>query len=221
MINEIMSISKREVELAEYLDRQPYLTELDGISLEIAKNVFPSDFGITSSFFGHFILQQTPVNRALDMGCGSGYFALLLKKIGCHSVLGVDFNKDAFNCASSNALRNPDLATVEFIHSDLFVNVSSQQFDLIVFNFNYYPSSGVFGLNPDGGQEILKRFFSQVSTYITDQTRIYIPYSLFVGEEHDPKNICSDFGFIATIVETTSNQSGEHVIYEVMRAQQR
>ena len=169
----------------------------------------------------HIILgHDGPRNDNEEMDADLGAY-LLLKKIGCHSVLGVDFNKDAFNCASSNALRNPDLATVEFIHSDLFVNVSSQQFDLIVFNFNYYPSNGVFGLNPDGGQEILKRFFSQVSTYITDQTRIYIPYSLFVGEEHDPKNICSDFGFIATIVETTSNRSGEHVIYEVMRAQQR
>jgi len=211
-----MSISKRESELASYLDRQPYLTELDGISLEIAKNVFPSDFGITSSFFGHFMLQQKPGSRALDMGCGSGYFALLLKKMGCQTVLGVDFNKDAFNCATSNAMRNPELASVEFIHSDLFVNVSPRQFDLIVFNFNYYPSNGVYGLNPDGGQEILKRFFKEVSAYINHQTRIYIPYSLFVGEEHDPKNICTDFGFIAKTVAAITNESGDHVIYEVM-----
>lgn len=211
-----MSISKRESELASYLDRQPYLTELDGISLEIAKNVFPSDFGITSSFFGHFMLQQKPGSRALDMGCGSGYFALLLKKMGCQTVLGVDFNKDAFNCATSNAMRNPELASVEFIHSDLFVNVSPRQFDLIVFNFNYYPSNGVYGLNPDGGQEILKRFFKEVSAYINQQTRIYIPYSLFVGEEHDPKNICTDFGFIAKTVAAITNESGDHVIYEVM-----
>ncbi|MEY3880240.1 MAG: hypothetical protein RIQ94_1035 [Pseudomonadota bacterium] len=213
-----MSISKRESELASYLDRQPYLTELDGISLEIAKNVFPSDFGITSSFFGHFMLQQKPGSRALDMGCGSGYFALLLKKMGCQTVLGVDFNKDAFNCATSNAMRNPELASVEFIHSDLFVNVSPRQFDLIVFNFNYYPSNGVYGLNPDGGQEILKRFFKEVSAYINQQTRIYIPYSLFVGEEHDPKNICTDFGFIAKTVAAITNESGDHVIYEVMLA---
>ncbi|MEY3786800.1 MAG: hypothetical protein RLZ75_1007 [Pseudomonadota bacterium] len=218
MNNEIMSISKRESELASYLDRQPYLTELDGISLEIAKNVFPSDFGITSSFFGHFMLQQKPGSRALDMGCGSGYFALLLKKMGCQTVLGVDFNKDAFNCATSNAMRNPELASVEFIHSDLFVNVSPRQFDLIVFNFNYYPSNGVYGLNPDGGQEILKRFFKEVSAYINQQTRIYIPYSLFVGEEHDPKNICTDFGFIAKTVAAITNESGDHVIYEVMLA---
>ncbi len=218
MNNEIMSISKRESELAIYLDMQPYLTKLDGISLEIAKNVFPSDFGITSSFFGDFMLQQKPGNSALDMGCGSGYFALLLKKMGCNMVLGVDYNKDAVNCATANALRNPVLAPIAFIHSDLFINVPPRHFDLIVFNFNYYPSNGVYGLNPDGGREILQRFFTQVPRYINRQTRIYIPYSLFAGAEHNPKNICASFGFFAEIVASTTNQSGEHVIYEIMQA---
>ncbi|MCX7098478.1 MAG: methyltransferase [Methylococcales bacterium] len=215
MNNDTMSIPKREAELAAYLDRQPYLTELDGISLEIAKNVFPSDFGITSSFFAHYMLQQTPASNALDMGCGSGYFAFVLKKIGCERVLGVDFNKDAVNCALGNTLRNSGLAPVEFIHSDLFMDVPQTVFDIIIFNFNYYPSTGVFGLNPDGGQAILRRFFSQVGAYINHQTRIYIPYSLFVGEEHDPKNICADFGFVAEIVDQTTNHSGVHVIYKV------
>ena len=213
-----MTIPLRESELAAYLDRQPYLTELDGITLEIGKNVFPSDFGITSSFVGNFMLQQRPVNSALDMGCGSGYFALLLKKMGCKSVLGVDLNQDAINCAKGNSLRNPVLAPVDFIHSDLFINVPPRRFDLILFNFNYYPANGNFGLNQDGGQQILRRFFSQVPAYINQQTKIYIPYSMFVGAEHNPKSICASFGFFAEIVATTFNQNGEHVIYEVMHA---
>ncbi len=45
------------------------------------------------------------------------------KKIGCTLVLGVDFNQDAINCANGNRRRNPGLAPVEFIHSDLFVEV--------------------------------------------------------------------------------------------------
>lgn len=213
-----MNISKRASELAVYLDKQPYLTELDGITLNIAKNVFPSDFGITSSFFGKFMLQQRPANHALDMGCGSGYFAFILKKMGCKTVLGVDFNRDAVDCATENNVLNPTLAPIEFMHSDLFANVPPRQFGIIVFNFNYYPSNGDFGLNQDGGREILSRFFSQVSRYIDSQTRIYIPYSHFVGAEHNPKSVCASFGFIAESVATTTNQSGEHVIYEVMQA---
>ena len=114
MPNNPMSIAKRESELAVYLDKQPYMTELDGITLEIAKNVFPSDFGLTSCFFGDFILQQEPAPTALDMGCGSGYFALLLKKIGCTEVLGVDFNIDAVKCATENSQRNPDITPYRF-----------------------------------------------------------------------------------------------------------
>ena len=219
MNTEKMSIAQRESELAAYLDKQPYLTELDGISLEIAKNVFPSDFGITSSFFGNFMLQQKPAANALDMGCGSGYFAFVLKKLGCEQVLGVDYNLDAVNCAASNIPRNPDFAPDNIIHSDLFVNVPPQKFGLIVFNFNYYPSNGDFGLNADGGKEILKRFFTQVTDYIDDDTRIYIPYSEFVGDEHNPQSICTDYGFSAETVATISNHTGLHFVFEVKKAQ--
>lgn len=213
-----MSIHEREAELAVYLDKQPYITELDGITLKIGKNVFPSDFGLTSSFFGNYMLQQPPATTALDMGCGSGYFAFLLKKIGCDTVLGVDFNMDAVQCTHENKQLNPALAPIDFMHSDLFANVPSRVFDIIVFNFNYYPSNGHFGLNADGGRDILKRFFTQVSDYITANTRIYIPYSEFVGDEHDPRNIAPDFGFSVEIEASISNHTGEHYIYKVMQA---
>ncbi len=212
-----MSIEKREEELSYYLDKQPYLTELDGITLTIAKNVFPSDFGITSSFFGHFILQQKPAAMGLDMGCGSGYFASLLKKIGCKTALGVDFNIDAVNCATENIKLNPSLAPIDFIHSDLFNDVPLTIFDIIVFNFNYYPSNGDFGLNEDGGRQILQRFFTQVTAFCDAETRIYIPYSEFVGIEHDPKMICQDFGFDYEVMATTVNDTGEHCIYKIMK----
>lgn len=213
-----MSIETRVTELSLYLEKQPYITQLDGITLEIAKNVFPSDFGITSSFFGDFMLKQRPAINALDMGCGSGYFAFLLKKIGCQVVFGVDFNQDAIDCARANCLLNPELAPIAFIHSDVFMSVPVVKFGMIVFNFNYYPSNGDFGLNADGGQEILKRFFTQVVNYSDEKTRIYIPYSQFVGAEHDPKNICVHFGFVAETVASITNETGEHFIYEVMRA---
>ena len=213
-----MNIEKRVSELAAYLDKQPYMTELDGIQLEIAKNVFPSDFGLTSSFVGAFILKQPPKKRALDMACGSGYFAFLFKNIGCTEVLGVDFNTDAILCATENEKRNPQLQPIQFIHSDLFQNVPKQTFDLIMFNFNYYPSDGNFGLNADGGQEILRCFFTQVPDYIHDETVIYIPYSEFVGQEHDPKTICPEYGFTVETAETLINENGEHYIYKITKA---
>lgn len=217
MTQPLISIATRKQELSSYLDKQPYMTELDGITLKIAKNVFPSDFGLTSSFFGNFILQQPSVATALDMGCGSGYFAFLLKTIGCDSVLGVDFNHDAIQCTLENSAFNPSLSPIDFLHSNLFADVPPAQFDMIVFNFNYYPSDGTFGLNEDGGSEILKRFFAQVGDYITDQTCIYIPYSEFIGAVHDPKNICPDYGFSVTVEDSTRNHDGEHYIYKIMK----
>ena len=217
MTAQVMSIAKREQELSYYLDKQPYPTELDGIHLIIAKNVFPSDFGITRSFFGHFMLQQAPAAMGLDMGCGSGYFACLLKKIGCQTVIGVDFNKDAVACATKNITLNPSLVPINILHSDLFNAVPQTIFDIIVFNFNYYPSNGDFGLNADGGREILERFFTQVGAYSNAETRIYIPLSEFVGIEHDPKIICQQFGFTYEVAATASNETGNHCIYKIMK----
>lgn len=212
-----MTIPLRENELAAYIEKQPYVISQDGITLTIAKNVFPSDFGLTSSFVGRFILQQAPAVNALDMGCGSGYFAFLLKKIGCRSVVGVDFNRDAVQCAMQNCSHNPELAPITFIHSDLFESVPSNQFGIIVFNFNYYPSHGLYGLNEDGGRQILERFFTQVVNYMNSDTRIYIPYSEFVGVEHDPQYIAPSYGFTVETVTQTQNQAGNHVVYRVTR----
>jgi methylase of polypeptide subunit release factors len=149
------------------------------------------------------------------MGSGSGYFAFLLKKTGCKSVVALDFNLDAVNCGIENLLLNPELAPIDFIHSDLFKNAPAVKYDTIVFNFNYYPSNGVFGLNEDGGEIILKRFFSEVEVFINPDALIYIPYSRFVGKQHDPLHICTDFGFKAEVVASTMNNTGEHVIYRI------
>lgn len=216
MSDKSFTITDREGELAAYLEQQPYMAQLDGVTLKIAKNVFPSNFGLTSSFVGNFILQQPAAENALDMACGSGYFAFLLKKIGCSNVVGADFNIDAISCARENIGFNPELAPIAFIHSNLFNNVPKIKFGLIVFNFNYYPSTGVFGLNADGGREILERFFSQAHDYINSDTRIYIPYSQFVGERHDPKMICTDYGFSIVSTRTTVTETGEHYIYLIM-----
>lgn len=210
-----ITIADREAELADYLARQPYLIEQDGITLNIAKNVFPSDFGLTSSFFGDFMLQQKPAKTGLDMGCGSGYFAFILKKIGCDDVIGVDFNPDAVACARHNSGLNPEIAPSAFLHSDLFASVPAKRFGMIVFNFNYYPSNGTFGLNEDGGQQILRRFFHEVPDYLEPDAQIFIPFSDFVGAEHDPKHVAPEFGFNVTAAAETHNHAGRHVIYQI------
>jgi methylase of polypeptide subunit release factors len=105
------------------------------------------------------------------------------------------------------------LGFINFVQSNLFNSIAVQHFDLIVFNFNYHPSNGVFGLYADGGREILERFFSEVGDYIDANIRIYIPYSAFVGPEHDPLNIAPRYGFSVSIVDRTLNHTGEHYIY--------
>jgi hypothetical protein len=63
----------------------------------------------------------------------------------------------------------------------------------------------------------LERFFNQAGAFCDTETRIYIPYSQFVGAEHDPKTICQNFGFNCETMATMVNEAGEHCIYKIMK----
>lgn len=70
------------------------------------------------------------VGSVLDVGCGAGTAALLMSKVADRAV-GVDISERALVLSRLNA-RLADLADVEFLRSDLFSAVSTQQFDVIV-----------------------------------------------------------------------------------------
>src|SRR3989344_7303486 len=71
--------------------------------------------------------------KALEIGAGTGFISIFLKKIG-KDCQGTDINPKAIECAKDNALRNGVL--VNFYNSDLFENVKNN-FDLIIFNPPY------------------------------------------------------------------------------------
>ena len=80
----------------------------------------------------------------LDMCTGSGCIAISIKKLAKDSkVCGVDISNEALDVAKGNAAINE--VDVDFIHSDLFNNVSGR-FDFIVSNPPYIRQSEIMGL---------------------------------------------------------------------------
>lgn len=67
------------------------LKELTDRSLEIVKERFKQNEVDTNVFSG---------KTALDMGCGSGRFSVALKKLGCSSVVGVDYGDRGLEVAN-------------------------------------------------------------------------------------------------------------------------
>ncbi|MFH1785391.1 MAG: HemK2/MTQ2 family protein methyltransferase [Candidatus Micrarchaeota archaeon] len=75
----------------------------------------------------------------LEIGCGSGLICLVCSK-SAKTVLGVDTNPEAVECAVRNAKINK-IKNVKFIESNLFSKIPKQKFDFILFNPPYLPTS--------------------------------------------------------------------------------
>ena len=209
----MLSQPERDQELSLLLEKQPYTISLDGLSLEVQKSVFPSDQGYTSTHLAQVIQRYHP-QRALDMGCGTGYLALLLKKNGASEVWAVDRYRLAWACTMHNAFRNH--LTLHFQESDLFTDVPLRKFDLVVFDQSYYPSSNnLFGPCSDGGKEIIERFLHEVPPYLSSNGVIIMPFSDMAGKSNDPQEIAIAHDFKVRTVMKTENEFGSHSIYQI------
>ncbi len=110
--------------------------------------------------------------NVLEIGCGSGIVSLCAASNPKNTVLGVDINQDAVQCAIKNA-KNNQITNVHFIESDLFSSVEGK-FDTIMFNPPYLPTSheerisGSINHAFDGGEDgrkIVDRFLDEFGNY--------------------------------------------------------
>jgi 2-polyprenyl-3-methyl-5-hydroxy-6-metoxy-1,4-benzoquinol methylase len=111
-------------EFRDFIERQPYSVTLDGLRLTIDKDVFPPDMGLCAQNLAH-ISQRYEPERALDMGCGTAYLALMLKMSGVSEVWASDIHEPAIACARSNAARNSEVGSINIVQSDLFEDLPS------------------------------------------------------------------------------------------------
>ena len=103
------------------------------------------------------ILNEVPKTsnlKILDLCTGSGCIAITLKKERLDlDVFAGDISEKALNVAKKNAeILNAD---VKFIKSDLFDNISEQDFDVIVSNPPYIESENCKGLDEEVKKEPL------------------------------------------------------------------
>jgi release factor glutamine methyltransferase len=116
--------------------------------------------------------------KILEIGCGSGIVSLAAAHAdAANSVLGVDLNPAAVECASKNAKEN-GIKNAKFIRSDIFAAVPfGANFDFILFNPPYLPTTREEklaledeNLAYDGGESGLETFYkfaSQVGSHLT------------------------------------------------------
>jgi HemK-related putative methylase len=108
---------------------------VQGVPILVTPSVFNPKVPRTGAFLAAQL--DSRVLRAdaevLDMGTGSGVCAVFAAK-HARRVVAVDINAAAVRCADINARLNHVEHRIEVRHGDLFVPVTGERFDLILFN---------------------------------------------------------------------------------------
>ncbi len=144
----------------------------EGITVKINEEVFPPKFTISTKILLEYI---KPLNIAdknfLELGCGSGIISLFAASKGAN-VTSSDINQIAIDVLKEASTTNEILVNV--LYSDLFENLSDQQFDYIIINPPYYPRT------PQNDKErawfcgenfeYFKKLFAQLPQHIAPNT---------------------------------------------------
>ncbi len=101
----------------------------------------------------------------LDLGCGTGLFAVVAAKRGAREAWATDVSPEAAACAERNATRNG--VAVRGSVGDLFEPVRGRRFDLIVTNPPQTPAPDAAWGPKFGGEDGL-RFFERILREASD-----------------------------------------------------
>lgn len=190
---------------------------MSGIRLLIGCDVFPPDESPSAAVLARALQRYRP-RVALDVGCGSGYLALLLKKRGAEIVYASDHHPAAIACARSNVRMNASLKNVRVIQCDLLPRIpKSRHIDLVVFNHPLYPlANAIFGMGHDGGCAIVTRFLGQLRDHPgTQAATVLMPYRSDIPARHNVATIAREAGFSSKVVATLKLGSVKHCALEL------
>jgi release factor glutamine methyltransferase len=204
-------------EFQRYIDQQPYSVVLDGLKFTIDSDVFPPDMGKCSQNLAR-ITMDYHARTALDMGCGSGYLALSMKRGGVPEVWACDIHGPAVDCARRNMDLNAEVGPVHVVQSDLFGNIpATVKFDLVVFNQPFGPGQGdtVCGCGPDGGYEIAKRFLLQAADRLNPDGVVIMAFSDREPAINSPDRVAGELGYPVRVLLDEYYGGANNYIYEI------
>lgn len=202
------AVPGRDIAYQALLDKQPYSVTLDGLTLEVHRDVFPPDLGHCACNMAR-LARDYPAAAALDMGCGTGFIALSLRRSGIREVWAADIHRPAIVNTQRNLQLNPQVGPITVVQSDLFDAIPPRQrFDLIVFNQPFGPGREArrCGCGPDGGAAISRRFLEAARAFLNPAGVVLMAFSDRQAPEHDPRRAAADTGYqVWTILDLEYN----------------
>lgn len=154
-----------------------------GHEIVVQPNVFNPVLFRSGKFFAEFldsvylVRKFTTPGSVLDVGTGSGVLAIVCASRG-HTVVAVDINPDAVDCAESNAGRAGFQKSIDAKQSDLFESVAGQKFDLIVWNPPFFEGEPRRGFDQSWRSAgAIERFLAGAAKYLKRNGRVLLLWS--------------------------------------------
>lgn len=154
----------------------------------------------TEAWVSQLIEKITPhahnTKNILEIGTGSGAIALAVAQALPNALItATDINPHSLDLAWRNAQVN-QISNVTFIQSDLFKNIQSQKFDLIISNPPYVPQSAKNSMSPSvmlwedhtalfsgiDGLDFIRKIIAQVPDFLSHQPTL--PFQLVLEIDH-------------------------------------
>lgn len=189
----------------ELIYHPDYSINIANLKMTILKGVFTPDPAKTYS--SSMILNNFPDvvgKKVLDVGSGTGLFAIKSLKEGCVQAVATDISSRAIENIKINVKQN-NIKNINIIQTNLADNIDLK-FDIIFANL---PIEGkIWGLNQNN---LMSKFFESISNNYKKNTKIYIPWGSF--KETDREYIESIFKAHKWIYTTIKQHKLGHTWY--------
>eukprot|EP00931_Biecheleriopsis_adriatica_P024900 TRINITY_DN15407_c1_g1_i1.p1 TRINITY_DN15407_c1_g1~~TRINITY_DN15407_c1_g1_i1.p1 ORF type:complete len:249 (-),score=54.66 TRINITY_DN15407_c1_g1_i1:20-766(-) len=164
----------------------------------------------------------------LDLGSGCGVIAVHAAVQGVERVLATDIVAAAPACIEENAFIHGVADKVEGRVSDVFSAVlPSEKFDVIFWNYPFIPDGTERDYSEltdvergirDPGQEHLRRYCKEASTFLKPAGRLFVTYSHTMGDWRTFLEIMQETGWSASVFADLSKDGPQVQLYELSRS---
>ena len=155
-------------------------TKIDGLTLTVRPTVFhPRFFGSSRILADYLVSTGLNGKRFLDLGTGSGIVGLFAARAGA-TVIAVDINPNAVECARSNATRAG--LVLDCRQSDLFSSLVGDKFDVIAWNPPFFPKPvgnvGEAAFHAGQNYDVIRRFARDFKSFLTKNGQVFLILSM-------------------------------------------
>jgi len=187
------AIPSQKERLAERHTTEPTETTCCGMAIRVFGGVYKTS---ADTELMAETVQIAPTQTFLEIGCGVGVISIVLGKKALSGV-GVDINNLAIENSLFNAKRH-NVTNVSFFKSDIFNDVKGK-FDVIVCNPPYSDHPAADNIEKmfwDPDNEMKRRFFKEVNTFLNENGRIYFGWANFADLDLQlPFRLAQEAGF--------------------------